>query len=58
MRRSRIVAALAIGPLALVLAGLVAHAPAMRWLRVHAEYDDTHPWEALEIVATLLPSPS
>lgn len=26
----------------------------MRWLRVHAEYDDTHPWEALEIVATLL----
>jgi hypothetical protein len=32
MRRSRIVAALAIGPLALVLAGLVAHAPAMRWL--------------------------
>ena len=35
---------------------LPAHlrAPAMRWLRVHAEYDDTHPWEALEIVATLL----
>jgi pyrroloquinoline quinone (PQQ) biosynthesis protein C len=29
-------------------------APAMRWLRVHAEYDDTHPWEALDIVATLL----
>ena len=28
--------------------------PAMRWLRVHAEYDDTHPWEALDIVATLL----
>jgi pyrroloquinoline quinone (PQQ) biosynthesis protein C len=27
---------------------------AMRWLRVHAEYDDTHPWEALEIIATLL----
>jgi pyrroloquinoline quinone (PQQ) biosynthesis protein C len=27
---------------------------AMRWLRVHAEYDDTHPWEALDIVATLL----
>ena len=26
---------------------------AMRWLRVHAEYDDTHPWEALDIVATL-----
>lgn len=28
--------------------------PAMRWLRVHAEYDDDHPWEALEIIATLL----
>ena len=28
--------------------------PAIRWLRVHAEYDDTHPWEALDIVATLL----
>ena len=28
--------------------------PAMRWLRVHAEYDDTHPWEALDIVASLL----
>lgn len=28
--------------------------PATRWLRVHAQYDDTHPWEALEIVATLL----
>ena len=27
---------------------------AMRWLRVHAEYDDIHPWEALDIVATLL----
>ncbi len=27
---------------------------ATRWLRLHAEYDDTHPWEALEIVATLL----
>ena len=34
--------------------------PAMRWLKVHAEYDDTHPWEALDVVATLLghaPSP-
>jgi pyrroloquinoline quinone (PQQ) biosynthesis protein C len=20
---------------------------AMKWLRLHAEYDDTHPWEAL-----------
>ena len=28
--------------------------PAMRWLKVHAEYDDTHPWDALDIVATLL----
>jgi pyrroloquinoline quinone (PQQ) biosynthesis protein C len=27
---------------------------AMRWLRLHAEYDDTHPWEALEIISTLL----
>jgi len=27
---------------------------AMKWLRVHAQYDDTHPWEALEIIATLL----
>lgn len=26
----------------------------MRWLRAHARYDDSHPWEALEIVATLL----
>ncbi|TGP39510.1 TenA family transcriptional regulator [bacterium M00.F.Ca.ET.228.01.1.1] len=24
------------------------------WLRLHAHYDDEHPWEALEIVATLL----
>ena len=31
----------------------------MRWLRAHARYDDSHPWEALEIVATLLgPHPS
>jgi pyrroloquinoline quinone (PQQ) biosynthesis protein C len=27
---------------------------AMKWLRVHAHYDDTHPWEALEIIATLV----
>lgn len=26
----------------------------MRWLRAHARYDDSHPWEALEIVASLL----
>jgi pyrroloquinoline quinone (PQQ) biosynthesis protein C len=28
--------------------------PAMRWLKVHADYDDTHPWEALDIIATML----
>lgn len=27
---------------------------AMKWLRMHAHYDDTHPWEALEIIATLI----
>jgi pyrroloquinoline quinone (PQQ) biosynthesis protein C len=27
---------------------------AMKWLKVHADYDDIHPWEALEIIATLL----
>jgi pyrroloquinoline quinone (PQQ) biosynthesis protein C len=27
---------------------------AMKWLRVHAQYDDTHPWEALEIIAMLI----
>lgn len=27
---------------------------AMKWLRVHAQYDDTHPWEALEIIAALI----
>ena len=26
----------------------------LRWLQVHAEYDDIHPWEALEIVCTLM----
>lgn len=26
----------------------------MRWLRAHAHYDDSHPWEALEIVASIL----
>jgi pyrroloquinoline quinone (PQQ) biosynthesis protein C len=31
-----------------------ARKQAMKWLRVHAHYDDTHPWEALEIIATLL----
>ncbi|MDN0084695.1 iron-containing redox enzyme family protein [Crenobacter sp. SG2305] len=27
---------------------------AMKWLRLHAHYDDKHPWEALEIIVTLL----
>ena len=27
---------------------------ALRWLQLHAAYDDTHPWEALEIVCTLM----
>ncbi len=26
----------------------------LRWLQLHAEYDDIHPWEALEIVCGLL----
>ncbi|HET7332571.1 TenA family transcriptional regulator [Dyella sp.] len=26
----------------------------LRWLQLHAAYDDTHPWEALEIVCTLI----
>ncbi|KAF1071265.1 MAG: hypothetical protein GAK45_00566 [Pseudomonas citronellolis] len=26
---------------------------AMRWLRSHAQYDDEHPWQALEIICTL-----
>lgn len=26
----------------------------MRWLKMHAHYDDTHPWEALEIVCSLI----
>jgi pyrroloquinoline quinone (PQQ) biosynthesis protein C len=29
-------------------------ASSLRWLHLHADYDDTHPWEALEIVCTLL----
>ena len=28
-------------------------ARSLRWLQLHAAYDDTHPWEALEIVCTL-----
>jgi pyrroloquinoline quinone (PQQ) biosynthesis protein C len=31
-----------------------ARKPGMRWLRAHARYDDAHPWEALEIVASIL----
>jgi pyrroloquinoline quinone (PQQ) biosynthesis protein C len=27
--------------------------PAMKWLKMHAQYDDSHPWEALEIICTL-----
>ena len=26
----------------------------LRWLQLHAAYDDTHPWEALEIVCTVM----
>lgn len=26
----------------------------LRWLQLHAAYDDAHPWEALEIVCTLM----
>lgn len=26
----------------------------LRWLHLHAAYDDTHPWEALEIVSTIM----
>ena len=31
-----------------------ARARAMKWLKLHAKYDDTHPWEALEIICTLV----
>ncbi|HEY5801652.1 MAG TPA: iron-containing redox enzyme family protein [Burkholderiaceae bacterium] len=31
-----------------------ARSRAMRWLKLHAEYDDTHPWEALSIICSLL----
>jgi pyrroloquinoline quinone (PQQ) biosynthesis protein C len=27
---------------------------ATRWLKLHASYDDTHPWEALEIICALI----
>ena len=29
-------------------------ARAMKWLKLHAKYDDTHPWEALEIICALM----
>lgn len=29
-------------------------AKAMKWLKLHAKYDDTHPWEALEIICALM----
>jgi pyrroloquinoline quinone (PQQ) biosynthesis protein C len=29
-------------------------AKAMKWLKLHAHYDDTHPWEALEIICTIM----
>lgn len=27
---------------------------ATKWLRLHAEYDDSHPWEALEIICAIM----
>ncbi len=27
---------------------------AMKWLKMHAQYDDTHPWEALDIICTIM----
>jgi pyrroloquinoline quinone (PQQ) biosynthesis protein C len=29
-------------------------ASSMKWLKLHAKYDDTHPWEALDIICTLV----
>lgn len=34
--------------------GPEVRAKAMKWLRLHAKYDDTHPWEALEIVCSVM----
>jgi pyrroloquinoline quinone (PQQ) biosynthesis protein C len=31
-----------------------SRAKAMRWLKLHAQYDDTHPWEALDIICSLI----
>lgn len=33
---------------------LTSRKSSLRWLHLHAAYDDEHPWEALEIVCTLL----
>ncbi|MGH8234964.1 MAG: TenA family transcriptional regulator [Rhodanobacteraceae bacterium] len=33
---------------------LASRKASLRWLQLHAAYDDEHPWEALEIVCTLL----
>ncbi|HET6554696.1 MAG TPA: iron-containing redox enzyme family protein [Dyella sp.] len=33
---------------------LAGRKPTLRWLQLHAAYDDTHPWEALEIACTLM----
>lgn len=27
---------------------------AMKWLKLHAEYDDEHPWQALDIICTIM----
>lgn len=26
----------------------------MKWLKAHAHYDDVHPWEALDIICTIV----
>ena len=31
-----------------------SRAKAMKWLKLHAKYDDTHPWEALEIISAIM----
>ena len=31
-----------------------SRAASLRWLHLHAAYDDVHPWEALDIVCTLI----
>ncbi|HET8898214.1 MAG TPA: iron-containing redox enzyme family protein [Rhodanobacteraceae bacterium] len=33
---------------------LQSRTASLRWLQLHAAYDDAHPWEALDIVCTLL----